>query len=66
LIGVNLPVFCPAPQSAVADFQFGTGRGVPRASGDGGDGVVDQSIRLDQASLITQFRFALMRAWIQV
>jgi hypothetical protein len=35
LIGVKLAVFCPAPQSAIADFQLGTGFGTPRASGDG-------------------------------
>lgn len=35
MIGVKLAVFCPAPQSAIADFQLGTGFGTPRASGDG-------------------------------
>jgi len=40
LIGANLAVFRPAPQSAIADLQLGTGFGAPRASGDG---LVDQS-----------------------
>jgi len=39
LIGVKLPVFCPAPQGAIADFQLGAGLGAPRA---GGDGLFDQ------------------------
>jgi len=39
LIGAGLAVFPPAPQSAVADFQLGTGFETPRASGDG---IVDQ------------------------
>ena len=39
-IRLNLPVFCPAPQGAVADLQRGASLGTPRA---GGDGVVDQN-----------------------
>ena len=37
---MDLTVFRPAPQRAIADVQFSTGVGAPRASGDG---RVDQS-----------------------